>query len=542
MLLEHARLSVRSGSVYVEAVNGGSVTVNDKLIDASKVTVLDELAIGPFKVIIEPEKGDTDLTLSIELVSALGDELDNLTNRANFNVDTIGISKRAWSWSMFGAFLFAVFLLPLMMNIFAPPPEFNLSTANREGIQPSPTAIWTSGGISSAHKFFGENCEVCHETPFVQVRDTACLNCHQTIEHHADPVKFPSASFEDDACQSCHKEHQGNQTVARNDQGFCVDCHGTLEEDEPNSSLRNVWDFAADHPQFKPSVVIDASLHLISRDKMMGDIPGPRESSGLSFSHADHMRDVGVRHPTRGNINLECDSCHVADDGGVSMLPISFEAHCHQCHELKFDTQLPGRELIHGKPEELFEQVSDIYNAVAMRGGYEEEEAPEIIRRRPGTTLTVEQRRIAENWADGKSQDILNGRFGRGQCDECHRVFDNASTGVWIIEPVHLTEQWFPKSVFNHDRHSDVDCATCHATLTSEEAADVLLPTVETCQTCHGGETATNRVPSTCITCHQFHLENQSPMRPQLDADLKAHRGFAVIEPNNYSVVAEAAP
>lgn len=542
IMLEHARLSVRSGAVYVEAINGGSVTVNDKLIETSRVTILDVLMIGPFRVIIEPEKGDTDLTLSVELVSDLGDELENLANRANFNIGAIGLSKRAWSWGMFATFLFAVLLLPLFLNILAPSPEFDMSTANRDGIKPSPTAIWTSGGISSEHKFFGENCAVCHETPFVQVRDTACLSCHQTIENHADAVKFPSASFEDDACQSCHKEHQGNQSIARNDQDFCVNCHGTLEADEPDSTLRNAWDFADEHPEFRPSVVIDASLHIIARDKGMTDTPGPRESSGLTFSHADHMRDVGVRHPTRGNVNLACDSCHIADDGGVSMLPISFETHCHQCHELKFDTQLPNRQLIHGKPEALFEQVSDVYNAVAMRGGYEEAEAPAIIRRRPGTPLTVEEKRVAENWADGKSQDMLSGRFGRGQCDECHTVFDNASTGVWIIEPVHITETWFPKSIFNHDRHGDVNCATCHATLTSNDSADVLLPSVETCQTCHGGEKATNRVPSTCITCHQFHHENQGPMRPAREASLKEHRSFAVVTPETYPAVAEATP
>lgn len=540
ILLEHARISVRSGSVYVEAMNGSSVTVNDKLIDASKVTILDVLMVGPFRVIIEPEKGDTDLTLSIELVSTLGDELENLTNRANFNIGAVGLSKRAWSWSMFGAFLFAILLLPLMMYIVSPAPEFDIATAVRTDMEASPTAIWTSGGISAAHKFFGENCEVCHEKPFVQVRDSACLSCHQAIENHADPVQFASASFEGDACQSCHKEHQGNQTIIRNDQDFCVSCHGTLEADEPSSTLRNVWDFAEDHPEFRPSVVIDASLHIISRDRGMTDTPAPRESSGLSFSHADHMRDVGVRHPTRGNVNLECESCHVADDGGVSMLPISFETHCHQCHELKFDTQLPGRQLIHGKPEVLFEQVSDIYNAVAMRGGYEEPTAPEIIRRRPGTELTEQEKVIAENWADGKSQDLLNGRFGRGQCDECHQVFDNPSTGIWVIEPVHVTEQWFPKSVFNHDRHDDMSCATCHATLSSDDSADVLLPTVETCQTCHGGEQATNRVPSTCITCHEFHFEHQGPMRPDIEASVKSHRSFAVIAPSDYSVVATA--
>ncbi len=93
------------------------------------------------------------------------------------------------------------------------------------------------------------------------------------------------------------------------------------------------------------------------------------------------------------------------------MLPVTFERHCHQCHTLNFDVQLPGREMIHGEPKQLFMQISDIYNAAALRGGYEEPNAPEVIRRRPGTPIKEADRAAARNWADEKSENILNGRF-----------------------------------------------------------------------------------------------------------------------------------
>lgn len=230
---------------------------------------------------------------------------------------------------------------------------------------------------------------------------------------------------------------------------------------------------------------------------------------------------------------MECGSCHVADDGGVSMLPINFEQHCGECHELKFDTQLPGRQLLHGQPDELFLQVADIYDATAMRGGYEEPEAPEIIRRRPGTKLTAEERQVARDWAEEKSASILNGRFGRGQCEECHSVIDNGVDDKWSIQHVELTAKWFPLSIFDHDSHSDVDCTACHAAEESINSSDVLMPSIAVCQNCHGGETAADRVPSTCVTCHDFHIHGLPPMTPSRQAHATEHRAFAAINPDS---------
>lgn len=544
IFLEQARITQRSGEFYIEAVNNGSVSVNGKLVQTQKLTELDTIDVGPFQVILEPRKQGSDATLSIELMDPLGDELENLRAHTSMNIGIVGTSKRLWSWTLAVLVLAVFFLWPMVVSWFTPPAIVNVASGITYDVEATPTAFWTSGGISSSHKFFGESCEVCHEKPFVPVQDEACLSCHQTIEHHADPVRFPSAAFEDFSCQNCHKEHQGDESVARNDQDFCVSCHGAITDQEADSTLRNVSDFGTDHPELYPSVVVDASLHAISRSVAMSADPPPRESSGLSFPHADHLRDAGVRHPRLGILQLSCRSCHVPDEGGVSMLPISFEQHCHQCHELNFDTQLPGRELIHGQPEELFQQIADVYDAVAMRGGYEEPEAPLIIRRRPGQVLTPEERREARNWAELKSGQILNGRFGRGQCDECHTIFDNPQTGVWVIEPVQMTQDWYPKARFDHASHSDVGCATCHEVSTSTDSADVLMPELDTCQACHGGEDAPDRVPSTCITCHQFHHDEMGPMRALESAENRTfnHRQFSVVDPESLPRVAKATP
>lgn len=527
ILLEHMRILVRSGAVYVESLNGGSVSVNDTLINMQKVSELDVLHVGPFQFIIEPNKGDSDITVSVELISPLGDELENLKERAKIGIDSIGLTKRKWSWVAFGTVLTALLLWPMAVSWFMPESAVNVQSADTFDANMTPTAFWSSGRISGAHNFFGESCDVCHEQPFIPVQDSACVACHQTVENHTDPVRFPSASFNDQKCQSCHKEHQGNRTVARNDQEFCTDCHADLIGDEPITKLRNVSDFGTAHPEFIPNVVIDPAAHVMSRDKTMSDLAPPTENSGLTFPHADHLRKAGVRHPTQGIIELGCRACHVPDEGSVSMLPITFERHCHDCHKLNFDVQLPGRELVHSQPKELFMQVSDIYNAAALRGGYEEPDVPEIIRRRPGAPLKEADREAARNWAEEKTLDILNGRFGKGQCGECHSIIDDVATETWTVEPVYVTEQWFPKSNFDHGSHSDVGCRTCHAVETSTSSTDVLMPAIETCQSCHGGESAANRVPSTCVTCHDFHIHGMSPMQPAENASMRHDRGLA---------------
>jgi hypothetical protein len=174
--------------------------------------------------------------------------------------------------------------------------------------------------------------------------------------------------------------------------------------------------------------------------------------------------------------------------------------------------------LLHGKPEEMFKQVRDIYDGVAMRGGYEEPEAPALIRRRPGTQLSAAQKKEALDWAAAKTENILGGRFGKGQCDGCHKLYESTASGGatgagWGVEPVSAANVWFPKSRFSHGSHRDMECGSCHEARASVTSADVLMPSIANCRACHGGEAASDKVPSTCISCHGFHRKDLEPMR-----------------------------
>ena len=507
LLLHQAKITKSGRTTFLSPLHGGEIEINDTVTKGASIGVEDTFNIGPYQFGVDPSADDYDVILTVELKSRISDELEHLVKNSNTEFTLPYFPKRAWSWGLAIAIICVALIIPLLETTSTPPvPGAALQGINVDSADSGILGYWSSGAISASHKFFGESCDVCHVTPFVRVQNETCLGCHAGIQQHASPTLFKFASLDDDLCQSCHKEHQGDLPIVREDEEFCLDCHINLTSQAQNTTLRIVSDFHAGHPQFRPTVIQDSTRQIFSRDHNLTEMPFPTESSGLKFPHDSHMRDTGVQHPLRGNINLTCENCHQADEGSKSMLPITFEKHCHDCHVLKFDKHVPDRELIHANAEELYKQISDIYTAVAMRGGYEEADAPSVVRRRPGEPLSVKQKETATNWAESKTQEILNGRFGKGLCEECHSINDQLDSPTWVVQPVYVTGLWFPKAKFTHEPHTPIDCGLCHAAQSSLDASDVLMPSIEICQSCHGGETAQNRVPTTCIKCHDFHV------------------------------------
>ena len=508
--LEHAKVIKKLDTYEVVAAENTLLEVNGELVDKTTLKTGDTFLVGPYKIIFESPSSDVDLKLSIELTKNLRSQVSDLISRSNIDASNFGISKRTWSWSLF-SIITALFLITPLLVINSS--TENLSSLDPEDLKISSTdllSVWSTGEISSPHNFFAHDCEVCHEKPFVPVQNNSCTKCHDDIQHHADAKLFPSASLSDLSCQSCHKEHQGKITVVKNNQDFCASCHESIQ-DESNSLLRNASDFGKNHPQFNPTVIIDKDKNT-NRSLSIGGDPKPIEFSGLLFNHAVHLRETGVRHPNDGIIDLECKDCHVSDSGGVSMLPISFKEHCNSCHKLYFDSSLPNRELYHGNTDELFIQIENVYNSIAFQGGYAGKDAPNIIRRRAGQMLNKTERIEAAEWAKRKKDQVLEGQFGKDRCAVCHIIQDNEQR--WTIQSVNITDTWFPKASFTHESHEDMDCTSCHEASKSKQSMDVIQPSIEICQSCHGGENAKTKIPSTCISCHGFHFEHMSPIYP----------------------------
>lgn len=525
MRLIHASLEWRDDAYYVVAVPGGEIAVNGTPTALARLSPGDRIAVGPFDIaVLEPPAGHN-LALTVELARPMGDAYGAILSRSRTELTRVGLSKRGWCWLLLVAVAIVFLGLPLLAALGpSGAPDARPGAALPAPSTPAQAArrwlaradhLWLSGEISSAHRFFAGDCHVCHRRPFVQVEDEACLTCHETIEQHADPKRFHAVAFEGTACQACHKEHNGAGPILIPDQALCVACHARPGDWQAASEVGPVSDFATGHPEFRATVVVAAAGPVLARQRLAGEAP-PHEESGLHFTHAKHLEPKGIKHPTKGVVRLACADCHRPEPGGLGMLPITMETQCRSCHLLLFDPDAPGREVPHGKPREVVEMLRDFYANEALRQRLEAGPAEAGARRLPRSQagLSREEAAAALDWARRRARDVARETIGKRTCKTCHEVTPPANDDEpWGIAPVKLAQRWLPHASFPHDKHTQTPCGDCHKAAQSTKAQDVLLPGIAVCRRCHGGEAATEKVPSTCIDCHDFHRHGLPPLR-----------------------------
>ena len=523
-LLDHrvplhlAYLHEGEDGLFIEANGTNDLRLNGSIVRKAHLTVGDVVGIGPYELIVtEPEDG-IHIAVTLELIHPVGDDVESLLSRSTLTTNNIGLTKRASSWVLGSLTLILFLALPLFMadtplsNYFNAPTSDKTSNSMVNSNDIDFDVSWVSGEVMNSHKFFANDCAACHTKAFVMVEDAACTACHTKQHGHIDKVKFPSEDLTSTRCATCHTDHQGPHPVRAAKQALCSDCHNDLDTKVEGMHLANVSDFATNHPQFKPTVWQDPSKGIQRRISLDDN---PLEVSNLKFPHKTHMNVNRMRNPTTGkNTQLECASCHVPEISGAYLEPVKMEEHCGDCHLLTFDSIAPKRMVSHGKPEEIYQELAEFYSALALKGGVNDKAAPEVVRRRPGTPLVNEkEKKEALQWADFKTKKSSRYLFSASQCGSCHEIIpDQKNASGYSVEPVKVTQIWQPKSVFDHGKHKDVACAECHAADTSMKSSDVLLPKIEGCQTCHGGEQATEKIPSTCISCHGFHRDEVAIM------------------------------
>ena len=521
-----AEIHERAGGMYLQdAESRDNMVVNGDVTAHAILKPGDKIELGPFELVVVDAPEGHDLAITVELVHPLGDELEQLRARSGISLSDIAVGPRSLSWIL-ALFVFGLFLAWPVASYFTRSAVVTTGEApkmvdqRQDRVWPMAADLaWDSGEISGPHKFIGDNCQVCHQTAFEMVTDAACSACHAGVEHHADPARFQFAELAEAQCQSCHKEHGGSAVIIRADQAFCADCHTGLEQAAPDAKLLNVADFGNGHPQFRPAIVVDSKTGKRQR-LALDEANWPVERSNLKFPHKAHLKSGGLR--VRGQTErrvLACADCHRPERGGVGMMAIEMERDCASCHELRFQANSP-RVVPHADPVGVMIMLREFYAEMALRGGVEEADAAEVVRRRPGTELSEAERLAALGWAQARAAQAAEYVFGKPVCGTCHTVSRAEQDGgpVWTIEPIVVVDRWMPKGLFDHDSHAAVVCTDCHAAPTSEVSSDVLLPPIENCQQCHGGEQASARVPSTCITCHLFHQPLLGPMHTPMTA------------------------
>ena len=385
--LNHARVTLLSNGEYkIESLILAGIRVNGEIVYTTTAGADATIEIGNTRLVLLPPPDGYEGGIEVTTLDK-GEQKAEKEKRAKpTRLGQTSLRKRWPSWALFTSILLLGLVLP-MLGHFHP----GLGAFLRASPLPS-TLSWNPGTIDAAHHFFAQDCTKCHQTPFRTVRDQACLACHANTAAHADAVKFNMPELGNAECRSCHQDHQGLRGLIRRDQRLCADCHASLKANTKNaSSFDDVKDFGKAHPEFK--------LNLPSWDangkfapQRVSFAPNLKENSGLKFNHEKHLKADGLNTP-KGRRTLDCAGCHVPEPGGAKMRPVDFEAMCHDCHRLGFDTLAPEREVQHGKVAAVVYEISEYYAKFALEGGYLDAKAPTIVqeRRRPGAPPLSQQ-------------------------------------------------------------------------------------------------------------------------------------------------------
>lgn len=367
-------------------------------------------------------------------------------------------------------------------------------------------AAFRPGGLSRAHAATvqANECARCH-VPWRGATSERCGQCHAVAEHHPARSATPS-------CGDCHAEHRSAVLLSQVPNRECAGCHQDIHVDgrEPRFAKR-VTDFTNDHPDFSVTLASGraplASLVAVAAD------PTP-----LRLNHALHLRAKLPRTNGQAAEPLTCASCHALSTDGRGTVPISYEAHCAECHPLVFDTRFPPAP--HDSSQRVYEHILGAYAAFDQPN--ELTSAPDEERRlaifsRSVTTLSLEEQ--VEQTAFTVTDALL-----RASCQKCHPwqsgvtaesapIPGAAAAEAWPpeVDPPRLPQDWLPHARFSHARHRSVACLDCHPEASSSTStADVLIPGIAVCHECHGkarhAEAGRIEAATTlCVSCHAYH-------------------------------------
>lgn len=393
--------------------------------------------------------------------------------------------------------------------------------------------VYSSGPLSSAHAVFGKQCQVCHVTERgafrTEVKDTACLSCHDAPAHHPSKVEFTPA------CGSCHVEHKGPVKLAHTASSTCTQCHTNLRV--KTGQLR----------YFESVRGFDGARHPEFVELKPGFDPGT-----VKLNHFAHLKK-NLAGPN-GPVQLTCQDCHrltgeegawpyalggmktvsasekdamPTTEGSISrevlphayMSPIRYATQCAACHtkDLQFDKRF-NESVPHDKPEVvqafLVKKYTDYFathpNALSEPLPPNRILSGNILPPMPPPPHTREE---WINWQVTYADRLL---FDKG-CKLCHTMIEREgavpSVATYSIPPIpavaksSIPVRWLNHADFDHDAHRLLTCTACHGDApTSKLTSDILLPKIKACQACHRESGAEHDAANArCSDCHQYH-------------------------------------
>jgi hypothetical protein len=393
--------------------------------------------------------------------------------------------------------------------------------------------VYSSGRMSEAHAVLEKQCAACHVQQAGEfsskAADAACLACHDGPVHHDEELKAAVP-----ACAACHREHRGRVNIAAASDQSCAECHANLKVNTGVAPYAtHIHSFEDGHPEF-------AALRDAKKDP-----------ATIALNHAIHMKPIR-RGPNGPMVQLECADCHRATATATSaaaatewkyadaryvaanvsykvdvdslpsatrtltshhktsgrelMAPVKFATACAGCHLLTFDKRFEDG-VPHDTPEIVHAFVVKKFQDYIAAHPSELRVPRDPSRDLTGKIIAPEVRLLSPSqWVTERTADAEE-LLWRKTCKQCHTLEISPATSATSlphIAAVRITQRWLPHARFDHDAHRGFSCTGCHEkALTSTETADVLLPGITNCKTCHAP--GPDHAESRCFECHTYH-------------------------------------
>lgn len=369
---------------------------------------------------------------------------------------------------------------------------------------------YSSGPLSQAHAAFTQQCNLCHVTragSFAKsVSDDACLACHDAPIHQVNQTFTPP-------CSSCHMEHKGALRLAATSDNSCTQCHEHLEtRGEALHYASSIRRFDSRHPEFSPlakhvsdpgQVRLNHYLHL------QPNLIGP-QNRRVQMTCDDCHRTSGASDPwpytfaTNQATGTSRDEARLLEGTTGAMTPIQFSTHCSGCHTLQFDRRFDDVQVPHDRPDVVHAFVASRFKAYVANhpGAVHEAEPPN--RQLPEAMQIRPLARNSDEWVRFRVEEA-EWLLWTKTCKQCHTLIGTGAPLPGIAKS-NITQRWLPHAEFDHRAHRSMSCLDCHTKASeSHDTADVLLPSITTCQQCHRASTARDTAESRCFECHQYH-------------------------------------
>lgn len=572
--LDHLTITLNGSRLNVEADKGQTFVLGGRnqrklALNRNQTATIE---VGPFGLTFDQNPDGLWLIVieRIEPEEALGEEdVDDI-----FTLRGTLLAKRTPAWLGYLAVIFLFLAAPVAWFYGTLPGSVNeVTDLDRP---------WLSGDLAGDHANLEGECEACHVKAFSHVEDSACIECHDNLGNHADPVRLAGAmtilagfdgvmastnSFfgkDQGECADCHREHNGDEGMILQASSLCTDCHVDMAT-RIDTALGDAGSFSKLHPDFHATVVETPGDDPVFRRVALGT-PEAMDNSGLKFPHDLHLLSDGGAARQAQDLGAEygfgdalvCEDCHTKEKGGLLFDQVEMEANCQMCHNLDLPDPTYDRELPHGKPQEVVAAVRQYYKTRTLT---ELLETDSYMRRRPGDARRVRpqpRRETAVEDSDTIADDQVAMIFAeKGACGICHDVVPAPPGTVdFDIVPVTLVDKFMTNAEFDHESHetSDLTCESCHEARWSDRASDVLLPQIETvaglpggedvtgCRDCHGDEKArAPMVKSACVSCHGYHDGTHAPLMTASVDDLGDTPGQLAFRPARWGRISEPA-